>query len=419
VKETMEDVEAFRQRARKWIKQNFGPILAEDMTQSCESDAAERIAVARDRRLQRRLFDGGFAGICFPQEYGGLGLTPSHQRVFNEELVGHEFPSRFGVPTFSPCAAVLLEFGTPEQKARHLPAILKGEEVWVQMLSEPGGGSDVAGATTSAVRDEDAWVLNGSKVWTSRAWWADWGLILARTNWNVPKHEGLTVFILPLQQPSVEIRRIERLNGESEACQEFLTDTRVPDTDRVGEIDAGWSIGTRWMYHERSGSNSPYVTRPIGLRNEAAEGPSAVDIARAAGRLADPLAHDLIGEARALDIVEHALQRRVAAAAASGQGDHSAIDRLFLGMARVRQATIAFDLAGSAAGGWTEQDERVMGIPGMDFLLRQISCIGGGTTEIARNVISERVLGMPREPSGDRNIPFRDVPRGPQRGSDH
>jgi alkylation response protein AidB-like acyl-CoA dehydrogenase len=416
VNESMEGIEDFRLRARAWIKDNLGPILPQDISQSCNSDDEELVAVARDRKLQRRLFDGGFAGICFPPECGGLGLTALHQRAFNEELVGHEFPSRFAVPTFSPCAAVLLEFGTPEQKARHIPAILKGEEVWVQMLSEPGGGSDVAGASTSAVHDGGAWVLNGSKVWTSRAWWADWGLILARTNWNVPKHQGLTVFILPLQQPGIEIRRIERLNGESEACQEFLTDVRVPDSDRVGELDAGWTIGTRWMYHERSGGNSPYVSRPIGLQNEAAEGPSVIDIARRAGRLADPVAQDLIGESRALDIVTHALQQRAAAAAALGHTDNSAIDRLFRGVARVRQATIAFDLAGSSAGAWTEEDEGEIGVPGMNFLLRQTSCIGGGTTEIARNVISERMLGMPREPSGDRNIPFRDVPRGPKRG---
>ncbi len=411
----IEDVEDFRLRARAWIKDNLGPMLPQDINQSCDSDQEELLAVARDRNLQRRLFDGGFAGICFPRQYGGLGLTSSHQRAFNEELVGYEFPSRFGVPTFSPCAAVLLEFGTPEQKARHLPAILKGEEVWVQMLSEPGGGSDVAGATTSAVWSGDAWVLNGSKVWTSRAWWADWGLILVRTNWNVPKHQGLTVFILPLRQPNVEIHRIERLNGESEACQEFLTDVRVPDSDRVGELDAGWTIGTRWMYHERSGGNSPYVTRPFGLQNEAPEGPSVIDIVRRTGQLADRLVQDLIGEFRALDIVAHALQRRVAEAAALGHTDYSAIDRLFRGTALVRQATIAFDLARSTAGAWSEEEEDHMGTPGMDFLLRQTSCIGGGTTEIARNVISERVLGMPREPSGDRNIPFRDVPRGLKR----
>lgn len=413
-----ESVEDFRLRARGWIAENLGPIQPWDLDQNCANDEEELVAVARDRALQRKLFDGGFAGLCFPREYGGQGLSPEHQRAFNEELVGHEFPSRFAVPTFSPCAAVLLEFGTPEQKAHHLPAILKGEEVWVQMLSEPGGGSDVAGATTAAVRDGEGWVLNGSKVWTSRAWWADWGLCLARTNWAVPKHQGLTVFLLPLRQPGVEIHRIERLNGESEACQEFMTDVRIPDSDRMGEIDGGWTVGTRWMYHERMGSNSPYVTRPIGLGSKAAEGPTPVAIARKVGRLSDPAAQELIGEARALDIVTHALQRRLASGAASGKGntDSSAIDRLFRGLASVRQRTIAFEIAGSSAAGWTEEEEAETGAQGMDFLMRQVSCIGGGTTEIARNVISERVLGMPREASGDRAVPFRDVPRGPSRG---
>ena len=263
--EEIESVEAFRARARAWIKANLGPMQGWDMTQHCENDDEERKAVARDRALQRKLFDGGFAGICFPKEYGGQGLTPDHNRAFNEELAGHEYPSRFAVPTFSPCASTLLEFGTAEQKAAHLPAILKGDEVWVQLLSEPGGGSDVAGITTGAVRNADGdWILNGSKVWTSRAWWADWGLILVRTNWDVPKHSGMSVFIMPLHQPGVEIHRIVRLNGESEACQEFFTDVRIPDSDRMGEVDAGWTIGQRWMYHERLGHNSPYVSHPIG-----------------------------------------------------------------------------------------------------------------------------------------------------------
>jgi alkylation response protein AidB-like acyl-CoA dehydrogenase len=417
VSDTTESVDDFRQRAREWIRANLGPIQPWDLDQNCENDEEELVAVARDRKLQRTLYDGGFAGICFPREYGGQGLTADHQRAFNEELAGHEFPSRFAVPTFSPCAAVLLEFGTPEQKAKHVPAILKGDEVWVQMLSEPGGGSDVAGATTAAVRDGDDWILNGSKVWTSRAWWADWGLCLARTNGSVPKHQGLTVFMLPLHQPGVEIRRIERLNGESEACEEFMTDVRIPDGDRIGEIDAGWTVGTRWMYHERIGSNSPYVTRPIGLTRAAAEGPTPVTIARKAGRLDDPAALELIGEARALGIVTHELQRRLASGAASGKGntDSSAIDRLFRGIASVRQQTIAFDLAGVGAAAWTEEEEEQTGAQGMAFLMRQVSCIGGGTTEIARNVISERVLGMPREASGDRGVAFRDVPRGPKR----
>ncbi len=192
------------------------------------------------------LFDAGLAGICFPREYGGQGLTPAHQRALNEELAGYEYPSRIQAPTLSPCAAVLLDFGTEEQKLRHLPAILKGEEIWMQFLSEPSGGSDVAGALTSAVRDGEEWVLNGSKIWTTGAWWSDWGLCLARTNWDVPKHRGLTVFILPIRQPGLDVHRIEMLNGSKEFCQEFLTDVRVPDSDRVGDdrrrLDGGHPV---------------------------------------------------------------------------------------------------------------------------------------------------------------------------------
>ena len=134
----------------------------------------------------------------------------------------------------------------------------------MQFLSEPSGGSDVAGALTTAVRDGDQWVLNGSKVWTSGAWWSDWGLCLARTNWDVPKHRGLTVFMLPIHQPGVEVHRIEMLNGSREFCQEFMTDVIVPDSDRVGEVDDGWTVGTRWMFHERMLYTSSYVTEPAG-----------------------------------------------------------------------------------------------------------------------------------------------------------
>ena len=415
----IESVDEFRARARAWIKANLGPLQPWDLSQNCEDDGEEREAVARDRALQRKLYDGGFAGICFPREYGGQGLTLEHLRAFNEELSGHEYPSRFTVPTFNPCAAVLLEFGTPEQKARHIPAILKGEAFWAQLLSEPGGGSDVAGITTRAVRDGDGWILNGSKVWTSRAWWHDMGLILARTNWDVPKHTGMTVFIVPLQQPGVEITRIERLNGENEACQEFFTDVRIPDSDRIGEVDAGWTVGTRWMYFERVGHNSPYVTKPVGLGSGAAEGPSIVRIAREGGaKLDDPAVEELMGEHRALEIVTHELQRRIANAAASGRGntDLSSIDRLFRGVASVRKSTIALDLAGRAGAAWTEEEEGVTGATGMNFLMRQVACIGGGTTEISRNVVAERVLGMPREPTGDKGVPFKDVQRGPKRG---
>ena len=164
-----------------------------------------------------------------------------------------------------PCAAVLLEFGTEEQKQRTSPPILSGEEIWMQFLSEPSGGSDVAAALTTAVRDGDEWVVNGSKIWTTGAWFSDYGLCLLRTNWDVPKHRGLSVFIIKIHQPGIELHRIEMINGSREFCQEFMTDLRVPDCDRVGEVDQGWTVGTRWMFHEQNamGGGSPYVSGPL------------------------------------------------------------------------------------------------------------------------------------------------------------
>src|SRR5579864_3213952 len=206
-----------------------------------ESDEEELARVAHSRELQRRLYDGGFAGICVPTAYGGLGLSVAHQRAFDHELEPYDCPLETQVPTFTPCMAVILEFGTEEQKRRHIPPMLKGEAIWMQFLSEPSGGSDVAGALTTAIRDGDEWVLNGSKIWTTGAWWSDWALCLARTNWDVPKHRGLTVFMVKIHQPGIEVHRIEMLNGSKEFCQEFITDVRIPDADRISEVDKGWT----------------------------------------------------------------------------------------------------------------------------------------------------------------------------------
>jgi alkylation response protein AidB-like acyl-CoA dehydrogenase len=413
----MEDVASFTARARAWLAENLprhDPHVAGNFSHG-SSDEAELARVARCRELQRMLFDGGLAGICVPKEYGGQGLTPAHQNALNYEMVPYDFPSEIQVPTFTPCMAVILEFGTEAQKRLHVPAILKGEELWMQFLSEPSGGSDVAGAQTTAVRDGEEWVMNGSKIWTTGAWWADWGLCLARTNWDVPKHRGLSVFMLRIHQPGIEVHRIEMINGSKEFCQEFITDVRVPDTDRIGEVDQGWTVGTRWMYHERTVSGgSPYVTGR-GAQRLGGDGSSNsrfVSLARKVGRLDDPRTRELVGEAYTGDLVGSALTaavaRRIRTGELSDQG--AAIIRLYGGTNAVRSSTIAFEIAGNSAVAWPEDDESRLG---MGYVMRQVACIGGGTTEMSRNVISERVLGMPREQTRDRDIPFRDVPRSP------
>jgi alkylation response protein AidB-like acyl-CoA dehydrogenase len=407
-----EGLDAFRERARAFVRGNLRKVGAVPLSLQQRPDEEELADVARERHIQGLLFDAGLAGVVVPREYGGQGLTPAHQRVLNEELVGYEYPARMQIPTFSPCLTVLLEYGTEEQKQRHIPAILRGEELWLQFLSEPSGGSDVAGALTTAVRDGDEWVLNGSKVWTTYAWWSDWALCLARTNWDVPKHRGLTVFMLPIRQPGVEIHRIEMLNGNREFCQEFLSDVRVPDRDRIGDVDQGWAVCTRWMFHERMLYNSPFVTVQAGT-GRGSNGPRTMsDIAQDAGRLDDPLSRDLIGEAVMLETVQRVLEERVAEGIAEGamSSQAAAVGRLFAGVAGSRISTIAYELAGPAGAAWTDDDGHLAG-RGTDFLMRQVSCIGGGTTEMARNVISERVLGMPREAALDREVAFRDVPR--------
>jgi alkylation response protein AidB-like acyl-CoA dehydrogenase len=416
-----EEVEYFRSRARDWIEQNLLPRDSSPAGKrgSSLSEEQELAAVRHERGIQRRLFDAGLAGITVPREYGGQGLTVDHQQAFNAELTGYEYPTRLQIPTFTPCASVLLEFGTEEQKKRHIPAILRGEELWMQLLSEPNGGSDIAGALTTAVRDGDEWVLNGSKIWTTGAWWSDWGLCLARTNWDVPKHRGLSVFILPLHQPGVDIRRIEMLDGSKEFCQEFFTDVRVPDSDRIGEVDDGWTVCVRWLFHERMLYNSPLVTHPPDATGAYIGVSPAINVARDCDRLSDPLALDLVGEARMLELVGSELDKRIRVGIRSGRmaDQAAAIARLFNGIASARSRTIRFEISSSVGAAWSDVDGSAGG-SAMEYLLRQGSCIGGGTTEMARNVISERVLGMPRERAMDRDVAFREVPRGASGPSD-
>ncbi len=412
----VESLESFRARARAYIQEHIPFATSEAGMAGQQSDEEELAEVAHQRVLQRLLFDGGLAGIIVPREYGGQGLTPEHAFVLNEEMAGREIPSRLQVPTMTPCMAVLLEFGTEEQKKAHVPAMLNGDEIWMQMLSEPSGGSDVAGAQTTAVRDGEEWVLNGSKIWTTGAWWADWAITLVRTNPDVPKHRGLSVFMVPFKTPGMEMHRIEMLNGSKEFCQEFLTDLRVPDENRIGAVDDGWTVGIRWMFYERSFSSSPLTLRPsnAAAMNPGGRSDSLLDLLERVGRSDDPSARELVGEAHALGLAANHLARRLPTAIATKKMTDQAasMGRLMGGLVGRRTVTISWELAGASAGAWTEADED-LGQRGIGFLSRQIGEIGGGTTEMARNVVAERVLGMPRERTLDREVPFRDIPKGP------
>ena len=252
-------------------------------------------------------------------------------------------------------------------------------------------------------------ILNGSKIWSTYAWRSDYALCVARTNWDVPKHRGLSVLIVKVHQPGITIEKIRQINGDEEFCQEFFDDVVIPISDVLGTIDDGWTVASRLLLHEReavSGSSpfavGPGITETRGDRIDAA-------FADTLGGTTDPRVRQLVGEARMLSRVHRALVGRIRASIASERLPPAAgsIPRLSNGMLRIRLASIALEMSGNRAVAWDTGDPA--GDVGIDYLGRQGVCLGGGTTEIARNIIAERVLGMPRERSDDTDRPFREV----------
>ncbi len=409
----VEPVEGFRERARAWLAEHMPPLPA---GQSWNYIPEGRREV--ERKLQRTLWDGGFAGICFPAEYGGLGLTPEHQRAFTEESTPYDMPFSFNVPTFGILAATLIDFGTHEQKARHLPAILKGEELWVQFLSEPSGGSDLAGVLTRAERDGDVYVLNGSKIWSSGAFESDYAMVLARTNWDVPKHRGLTMFIMKIHQPGVTVEQIRQVDGSMEFCQEFFDDVAIPAADVVGEVDDGWTVATRLLVHERHavGGGSPYLSGRYGNLDESGGDDRFLRLAQSSGQTSDQRVRSLAVEGYVRQLVGRHLVGRLTQGMASGTVAPAAgsVLKLFSATNNIRRIEISLEIAGEGAAVYPT-DQRTLGEEvGEMSLLRQGLSLGGGSNEIQRNIISERLLGMPREFAADRDVPYREVRRAPK-----
>jgi alkylation response protein AidB-like acyl-CoA dehydrogenase len=412
-----EEIDAFRLSARAWLAENM-PLLPEGVDNhrlTLEDETSEH-----SRGLQRLLFEGGFAGICYPTEYGGQGLTRSHQRAFTQESLPYQMPTMFNTPTLSILAPTLLDFGTEEQKRRHLPAIIRGDELWVQFLSEPSGGSDLAGLVTQATRDGDVFMLRGSKIWSTGAYKCDYAMCLARTDPHVPKHQGLTMFILKIHQPGIEVQRIAMANRVAEFCQEFFDDVPMPVEDVIGQVNDGWTVASRLLYHERGavGGASPYVSGvAVGNAQKGGQRSDLVELARATGQLDDPRVRDLVAEARVNDRVGQQLTDRVTVGIRTGDlpGPAGAIPRLFAGTNSERHMDIGLEIAGSGAGAWVEGDPA--GAWGTLYLTRQSNSLGGGSTEMQRNIISERVLGMQREYAADRDRPFDEVRhnRSPQK----
>jgi alkylation response protein AidB-like acyl-CoA dehydrogenase len=402
------DVETFRQQARSWLAANLeirDPSIAKSTESYWHHQTAEGIAA--ERVLQRLLYEGGFAGITVPFEYGGRGLSDIHERVFNDEASAYRLPD-FGmaqVTTFNVCLPTMLAHASPDFLQHHVPRILRGDALWCQFFSEPEAGSDLAGVRSRAVRDGEGWILNGAKVWSSGAYYSDYGMCLVRTNWDVPKHQGLTWFAVATDARGVTVRPIIQIDGEAEFCEEFFDDVHLSTGDVIGEVDRGWSVAQTMFVFERGFSTDPESVSAIEVA------PDLVALARQTHQEKNLVVRQLIAEAHTNDYALAQLKVRLAGRMQSGlDAGLAAYGKLAVGMIDPIRAAIGIQVGGPASVTWlpgTRDDSN----SSTKFLNSRKASIAGGTNEVQRNGIGERVLGLPREPSFDTNRPFSEVVR--------
>jgi alkylation response protein AidB-like acyl-CoA dehydrogenase len=405
------DLAAYRLRARDWLAANLPP-----REPGAQQRAAHEVTpddLARDRALRRAMHEAGYVGITLPAEYGGQGLSKDHQRAWNEESAGYALPAPGGVAghvTLSVILPTLLGHASEQQKREWIPRMLRGDEIWVQLLSEPEAGSDLAGIHTRAVRDGENWVLTGSKIWSSGAMSADYGICLARTDWDVPKHRGLTWFKVPLHDDRVTVRPVREINGGAEFCEEFLDGVTVDDSMVIGDVNGGWPIAaTMLAFERRNVSGQPGGAGTASGQRRLA--PDLVELAIARGVAGDQAVRQLIARAHVNDYVQEQLTARVMAAMMAGTADPAAASLIKLGLGVITplRAATAMEIAGRRGIAWAD------GEPGdtaaVNFLNGRIMSIAGGSNQIQRNIIGERILGLPREPSADSDKPFREVLR--------
>jgi len=385
-------------------------------------DAAEQFLTRHDPATTDRIeflrdrFDAGLAAVVQPHGRGGLDASSALQAEVDALFAAAGAPSNrphHNVIGLGMAAPTLLRFGTPEQQDRWLRPLWTGEEIWCQLFSEPGAGSDLASVATSAVRDGDDWVVNGQKVWTSLAHEARWALLVARTDTSAPKHRGLTYFVCDMEAEGVDIRPLRQLTGETEFNEVFLSDVRIPDAHRIGDIGNGWKVTQGTLMNERvaiGGATPPREGGPIG---------SLCDLWRSRPDLRRPALHDglmkLWVDAEALRLTSARLAQQLLAGQPGPEGSGAK-----LAYAALAQRTSSMELDVLAAEGLHYDDwsarRPVLGdlaerSAGFRYLRAKGNSIEGGTSEIMRNIIAERVLGLPAEARADRDTPWKDLPR--------
>jgi alkylation response protein AidB-like acyl-CoA dehydrogenase len=350
--------------------------------------------------------DSGLAVATWPVEYLGLDLAPAQARVA-EEILGPLNLGRLNPLGLNSAAPALFAHGTEEQRRRFLPPLVRNEEKWCQLLSEPGAGSDLASLATRAVRDGDEWVITGQKVWTTWAHLSDFAVCLTRTDPAVPKRQGLTYFIVDLRAEGVDVRPLRHMGGEIEFNEVFLDEVRVPDTYRIGAVGDGWRVAGSSLSGERqmvSGAGSGGVDRIGGAGVDR-----LITRVRELGRHGDPLVRQRLAAAYAEERVRAWTNQRVRATVQAGgtPGPAASIGKVHQGALNQRIQLLASDLLGAAATAWC--GETPFEVDGM--LRSRANTIEGGTTEVNKNILGERVLGLPREPDPWSDRPWEEIPR--------
>src|SRR5918992_5599240 len=384
----------YRARVRSWLDEHAAeaPILrGEDAIRD------EHEAVAAHREWQRKLAEAGLAAVTWPAEYGGEGLGPLHQVVINQEIGRAGVPGLFDLIGVGMLGPTLIAHGTEDQKQRHLGPMLAADEVWCQLFSEPAAGSDLAGVQTRARRDDGGWRLSGQKVWTTNAQYAAFGLLLARTDADVPKHKGLTMFIVPMDAEGVTVRPLRQISGEAHFNEVFFDDVRLPAGSEVGPVDGGWGVAMTTLMFERVA---------IGLGGEG--------FGWRADRFASALIEDEAGTR------DREVRHRFGAIAAEflalrftsyrmltmlQRGSVPGPEGALAKVTTIRAAIAAGELICDVLGPGALEDERagrlVSDMPGLKS--------AGGTEEILRSMVGERVLGLPPEPRLDKGVPFAEL----------
>jgi alkylation response protein AidB-like acyl-CoA dehydrogenase len=402
---------------REWIEQHV-PAEWRDAARRGGAAAIREVRSRTDYEAWYPVFaDSGLVVPTWPVAYGGLDVTPAVARAIEAELAPYNL-GRLNPLGLNLAAPALFAHGTEEQRLRYLPSIVRNDEVWCQLFSEPGAGSDLASLATTATRDGDEWVVTGQKVWTTWAHLADFGVLLARTDPDVPKRKGITYFLVDLHQAGVDVRPLRHIGGEREFNEVFLDGARVPDAQRVGEVGDGWRVANATLSGERqmvSGAGSGGVDR-IGGSSVT----RLLDLATRTGRAGDPVARQHLMRLFSEERIRGWTNQRVRAQVKAGRapGPESSIGKVHQGSLNQRvqeQAVAALGMDAVAfevpTGGNSSDYAATLPYEVAGMLRSRANTIEGGTTEINKNVLGERVLGLPREPDPWRGAAWREVPR--------